>query len=105
MTNDKEKIIKDMQDVIYQTKLDDITENPESEFEIFNCCACAEDKPLAGSIMYSKYRLCNDCVLMYETALKLNKIKDINDFMEHMEERRLKNMCEFIKQDSLKENN
>lgn len=102
---DKEQIVKDMQDVIYQMKLDDITENPDSEFEMFNCSSCALNKPLAGSIQYSKYRLCNDCVLMYETALKLDKIKNINEFIERTEDLRLKNMCDFIKQDSQKENN
>jgi hypothetical protein len=102
---DKERIVKDMQDVIYQMKLDDITENPDSEFELFTCSSCAIDKPLAGSIQYSKYRLCNDCVLIYETALKLNKIKNINEFIERTEDVRLKNMCDFIKQDMQKENN
>ena len=64
-----EKIIQDMQQVVWQMKLDDIEENPNSEFEMFDCSACAKEKPLAGSIQYSKYRLCNDCVLLYETAL------------------------------------
>ena len=67
----KEDVIKDMQEVIYQMKVDDIEENPDSEFEMFDCSACAKEKPLAGSIQYSKYRLCNDCVLLYELALKL----------------------------------
>lgn len=103
--SDSEKIIKDMQEVVYQMKLDDIEENPDSEFELFTCSGCADDKCLAGSIQYSKYRLCNDCVLMYETSLKLGKVKDINDFINHTEEIRLKNMCDFIKQDAQKENN
>ena len=102
---DKEKIIKDMQDVVYQMKLDDIEENPDSEYELFTCSSCADDKPLAGSIQYSKYRLCNDCVLMYETSLKLGKVKNIEDFIEHTEEIRLTNMCDFIKKDIQKENN
>ncbi len=105
INQDKEKIIKDMQEVVYQMKLDDIEENPDSELELFTCSACAEDKMLAGSIQYSKYRLCNDCVLVYETALKLGKIKDINEFMDCTEEKRLQNMCDFIKKDSQKENN
>ena len=84
-----EKIIQDMQQVVWQMKLDDIEENPDSEFEMFDCSACAKEKPLAGSIQYSKYRLCNDCVLLYETALKLNKIKNIEEFMEKTEEKRL----------------
>ena len=100
-----EKIIQDMQQVVWQMKLDDIEENPNSEFEMFDCSACAKEKPLAGSIQYSKYRLCNDCVLLYETALKLNKIKNIEEFMEKTEEKRLEALCDFIKKDNQKENN
>ena len=94
-----------MQQVVLQMKLDDIEENPESEYELFTCSACAKDMPLAGSIQYSKYRLCNDCVLMYELALKLNKIKNIEEFMAKTEDIRLKEMCDFIKKDSSKELN
>ena len=100
-----EKIIQDMEQVVWQMKLDDIEENPNSEFEMFDCSACAKEKPLAGSIQYSKYRLCNDCVLLYETALKLNKIKNIEEFMEKTEEKRLEALCDFIKKDKQKENN
>ncbi len=100
-----QKIAKEMQEVVYQMKLDDIEENPDSEFELFTCSACAKDMPLAGSIQYSKYRLCNDCVLLYELALKLGKIKNIDEFMQKTEDTRLQAMCDFIKQESLKENN
>ena len=105
MKNNNESIIKDMQAVVYQMKLDDIEDNPESEFETFECSACAKTTSLAGSIQYSKYRLCNDCVLMYEIALKLGKVKNIDEFMQKTEDIRLNEMCEFIKNDSLKENN
>lgn len=104
MTN-QEDIINDMQAVIHQMKLDDIEENPDSEFEIFTCSACAKDAPLAGSIQYSKHRLCNDCVLLYELALKFGKVKNIEEYMEKTEDTRLKTVCDFIKQESLKENN
>ena len=100
-----ESIIKDMQQVVSQMKLDDIADNPDSEFELFECSACAKSAPLAGSIQYSKYRLCNDCVLMYEVALKLGKVKDIHEFIQKTEDVRLAEMCEFIKKDSIKENN
>ncbi len=103
--NNSEKIIEDLKAVIKQMKLDDIEENPESEFEMFECSSCLKTAPLAGSIQYNKYRLCNDCVLLYEAALKLNKIKNIDEFMEKTEDKRLEAMCEFIKQDKLKENN
>ncbi len=105
INNQNEQIISDMQAVVLQMKLDDIEENPDSEFEMFECSACAKTACLAGSIQYSKYRLCNDCVLMYELALKLGKVKNIEDFMKNMEEKRLENMCNFIKQDKLKEDN
>ena len=105
MDNSQKQIIEDMQNVVHQMKIDDIEENPESEFKMFTCSACAKDAPLAGSIQYSKYRLCNDCVLLYELSLKLNKIKDINEFIEKTEDLRLNEMCNFIKQDSLKEKN
>lgn len=101
----QEKIISDMQEVVYQMKLDDIEENPDSEKEFFTCSACANDKCLAGSIQYSKYRLCNECVLMYELALKLGKVQNIDEYMQKTEDVRLKTMCDFIKQDELKENN
>lgn len=100
-----QKIVKEMQEVVYQMKLDDIEENPDSEFELFTCSSCAKDMPLAGSIQYSKYRLCNDCVLLYELALKLGKVKNIDEFMEKTEDTRLETVCNFIKQESLKENN
>lgn len=100
-----EDIIKDMQNVVNQMRIDDIEENPDSEYELFTCCACANDMPLAGSIQYSKYRICNDCVLIYETALKLGKIKNIEEFIQKTEDKRLQNMCDFIKQNEIKENN
>ncbi len=103
--DNQQKIAEDMQRVIEQMKLDDIEENPQSEFELFTCSACAQDAPLAGSIQYSKYRLCNDCVLLYELSLKLKKVKNIDEYMEKTEDLRLKTMCDFIKKESLKENN
>ena len=100
-----EAIINDMQQVVYQMKLDDIADNPDSEFEMFDCSACGKTMSLAGSIQYSKYRLCNDCVLMYEVALKLGKVKDIHEFIEKTEDMRLEEICDYIKKDSVKENN
>ena len=54
--SNQEEIIKDMQAVIHQMKIDDIEDNPDSEFEMFDCSACATTSMLAGSIQYSKYR-------------------------------------------------
>jgi hypothetical protein len=103
--NNQEEIIKDMQAVIHQMVLDDIEENPDSEFEMFSCSSCANDAMLAGSIQYKTHRLCNNCVLMYELALKLGKVQNIDEFMEKTEDNRLQNVCNFIKQESVKENN
>ena len=103
--NNQEDIIKDMQAVIHQMKLDDIEENPDSEFEYFTCSACAKDEPLAGSIQYGTHRLCNNCVLLYELALKLDKVQNIDEYMEKTEDIRLNEVCNFIKKESLKENN
>ncbi len=105
MENNKEKIIEDLKEVVNQMKLDDIEENPDSEFEFFTCSSCAKDAPLAGSIQYSKYRLCNDCVLLYEASLKLNKVDNIDQFIEKTEDSRLKTICDFIKKENSKENN
>ena len=77
--NNQEEIIKDMQAVIHQMVIDDIEENPDSEFEMFSCSACARDAMLAGSIQYKTHRLCNECVLMYELALKLGKVRNIDE--------------------------
>jgi len=98
-SRETKRIIDDMQLVVNQMKLDDIEENPDSEFETFDCSCCAKEKPLAGSIFYSKYRLCNDCVLLYELALKFGKIKNIEEFIEKTEDKRLENLCEFINED------
>ena len=102
---DKEEIVKEMQQVVEQMRLDDIEENPDVEKDFFVCDACGGYKCVAGSILYGEYRLCNDCVLMYELALKLGKIQDIEEFIAKTEDTRLKQMCDFIKQDKLKENN
>ena len=50
------KIIEDMQAVVAQMKADDIEENPDCEFEIFDCQCCGEAKPLAGSVVYDGIR-------------------------------------------------
>ena len=66
----KEQIIKDMQEVVYQMKLDDIEENPDSEYELFQCSSCAVDMPLAGSVLYkNEYRLCNDSMYILQTSI------------------------------------
>ena len=95
----KEEVVKEMQAVVEQMRLDDIEENPDSEFEIFTCNCCGSDKPLAGSVQYGPYRLCNDCVLYAEVGFELGQIKTIEDLIEAMEDKRLEADCEFLKQE------
>lgn len=103
--NDKEQIVKDMQLVAQQMFDDDVEENPNSLNEYFDCSACGKSAPLAGSIQYGKYRLCNSCVLLAETGFALKKFDDIQTLIDAMEDKRLEELCDFIKKDSAKENN
>jgi len=45
------------------------------------CHNCGHAKPLAGSIRYSQYRLCNDCALQYEIAKAECRVQTIDDFI------------------------
>lgn len=96
---------QEMQKVVAQMIIDDIEEDPELEHEFFDCDCCGQYKCLAGSIQYGEYRLCNNCVLYAEIGFELKKIKSIEDLINAMEDNRLEEICEFIKQDSLKGNN
>ena len=98
-------VIKEMQEIAKQMYLDDIEEDPEIENEFFDCSACGETKTLAGSIQYKKYRLCNDCVVLAESGFKLGKIKEIEELIDAMEDKRLEVMCDFIKKDEISQNN
>ena len=99
------KVTEEMQKVVEQMRLDDLEEYPEMAEELFECDCCAQTKTLAGSIQYDNYRLCNDCVLLAEIGFELGKIKKIDELIEQMEDKRLENMCEFIKQDQQSHNN
>ena len=101
----KEKIVKEMQEVAAQMVLDDIEEDPTLAEKTFECDCCGMLKPLAGSIEYDGYRLCNDCVLIAEIGFALNKIKSIQELIDAMEDKRLENLCNFIKQDINRHNN
>lgn len=101
----KEEIIEEMQQVVEQMRLDDIEDNPDSEFEMFECDCCGKEKSLAGSVEYSGYRLCNDCVLLAETGFALNKLKDIQGLIDAMEDKRLEGLCNIIKEEEAKNNN
>ncbi|MDD3435976.1 MAG: hypothetical protein PHC64_02375 [Candidatus Gastranaerophilales bacterium] len=95
----KNEIIEEMQKVVEQMRLDDIEENPDIENDFFDCDCCGQSKCLAGSIQYGDYRLCNDCVLFAEVGFELKKFTSIQDLIDAMEDKRLEEMCEFIKQD------
>ncbi len=95
----EQEVIEEMQQVCEQMILDDIEENPDCENEYFDCACCGQYKSLAGSIRYGEYRLCNDCVLLAEVSFELKKIKDIQELIDKMEDKRLEAMCDFIKKD------
>ncbi len=99
------RIIDDMQAVVAQMKADDIEENPDCEFEVFDCQCCGEEKSIAGSVVYDGIRLCNDCVLFAETGFALGKIKNIQDLITGMEDKKLEAQCNFLKQEETGLNN
>ena len=101
----REEIVEEMQQVVEQMRLDNLEERPELEEEYFDCSCCGQTKSYAGSIQYGEYRLCNDCVLLAETGFALGKIKDIQDLIDAMDDKRLEELCNFIKQDEKSQNN
>ncbi len=103
--NESLKIIEEMQLVVAQMKIDDIEEDPSTEHEFFDCDCCGGYKMLAGSIQYGDSRLCNDCVLFAETGFALGKIKSADELLAVMEDTRLEEICEFIKQEQSRANN
>lgn len=102
---DKTKITEEMQAVVEQMRLDDIEENPDIINDLFDCDCCGKSNSLAGSIQYGEYRLCNNCVLFAEIGFELKKFNSIDDLVKAMEDKRLEEICDFIKQDSVRENN
>ncbi|MBQ9245865.1 hypothetical protein IJ182_06325 [bacterium] len=102
---EKIKIIEDMQAVVEQMRLDDLEEDSSLADETFECSCCGKTQPLAGSIQYGKYRLCNSCVLLAETGFAIGKFKNADELIKAMEDTRLQEMCEFIKQEERKETN
>lgn len=98
---DEVKVAEEMQQVVEQMRLDDIEENPEIVEEFFDCDCCGQSKCLAGSIQYGDYRLCNDCVLYAEIGFELKKLNSIQDLIDVMEDKRLEELCDFIKNDKV----
>ena len=99
---DKKQIVEEMQKVVEQMRLDDIEENADIVNDFFDCDCCGKNKCLAGSIQYGNYRLCNDCVLIAEIGFEIKKFKNIQDLVDAMEDKRLEEICEFIKEDTKK---
>ena len=83
MAKSKEEIIEEMQQVAAQMIEDDLEENPDLANEYFECDCCGQNKCLAGSIQYDKYRLCNDCVLLAETGFALKKFDNIQSLIDN----------------------
>ena len=79
--------------------------NQPSLNEYFDCSACGKNAPLAGSVQYGKHRLCNSCVLLAETGFALKKFDNIQALIDAMEDKRLEELCDFIKKDEAKGNN
>lgn len=101
----KNEVVKEMQKVVEQMRLDDIEENPDIENEFFDCSCCGQYKCMAGSIQYGEHRLCNDCVLFAEVGFELKRFKSIQDLVDAMEDKRLEEICNFIKNDSSQNSN
>ena len=45
------------------------------------CHNCGYTRPLAVTIRYGRYRLCNDCALRYELAKAEGDVQTIEDFV------------------------
>lgn len=95
----KEELLKKIektQESVKQMVQDDLEENPEAASEEFQCNCCGEIKTLAGSLIYEEYRLCNDCVLLAEVSFAVNKINNIQDLIESMEDKRFETLYNSI---------
>ena len=99
------EIIKDMQLVVEQMRIDDIVNNPASELEEFQCDCCAKQATKAGSMIYNGQLFCNECVLYAETAMALGKIKSPNEIIDLMEDKKLEELCNYIKEEEARINN
>ena len=99
------EFIKQMQEVVAIMKEDDINDNPDSEFEEFQCDCCAKTASVAGSVMYGDKHFCNDCVLYAEIALGLGKAKNAQEIIKLMEDKRLEELCNYIKSEEARKNN
>jgi len=95
------RIINSIQPVIKQMVNDDIENSPDAANEEFNCPCCGQIKALAGSMTYESYLFCNDCVLLTETSLALNKIKDPVEMIKIMADKRCDNLYHSLFDDNV----
>jgi hypothetical protein len=104
----KEELLKKIEETqasVKQMVQDDYDENPETAVEEFQCDCCGEIKLFAGSLLYEEYRLCNDCVLIAEVSFALNKINNIQELMDSMEDKRFESLYnELFNKQELQEN-
>lgn len=95
MQEDKEKtlqIINNIQAVVEQMKIDDIENSPDAADEEYQCPCCGDLKTLAGSMIYGSHLFCNECVLITEISLALEKIKSPEEMIEIMGDKRFDNI-------------
>ena len=45
------------------------------------CHNCGRRVPWVGSVVYSRYHLCNDCALSFEIASAEGRVRDVEDFI------------------------
>jgi ribosomal protein S26 len=45
------------------------------------CHNCGRRVPWVGSMVYSRYHLCNDCALSFEIAAAEGRVRDVEDFV------------------------
>lgn len=88
--------IEEIKQSVEQMKIDDIEDNLDSAYEEFPCDCCGETQILAGSLIYTNYRLCNECVLIAETGFALKKMETIEDLMEKTEDKRFESLYNSI---------
>ena len=85
-------LIENIKQLSEQIKRDDIKENPESAYEQFQCDCCGEVKMLAGSLPYETYRLCNDCVVHAELGFATEKLSNIRQLIDSMEDKKFESI-------------
>ena len=103
--NEELEFIKHMQEVVAIMRQDDIEDNPDSEFAEFQCDCCAKTATEAGSVLYGDKHFCNDCVLYAEIALGLGKAQNAQEIINMMEDKRLEELCNYIKSEEARKNN